>query len=179
MCLRMHRLRCLRRFYMTTALVLTAAVLIAGADQLIKYFIYQGLYPDGRVTVIDNLFSLVYSENRGAAFGVLQNGTLLFIFLTAALIVVFLYILISKKMQGKLFNVSVALIIGGGIGNLIDRLFRGFVIDYLSVSFFPPICNFADYCITVGAVLFILSILLMPDNSKKRAELPEREEENE
>ena len=51
---------------------------------------------------------------------------------------------------------TVILIIGGGIGNLIDRIFRGFVIDYLSLSFFPPICNFADYCITIGAVLFVL-----------------------
>ena len=167
---------------MTTALVLTAAVLIAGADQLIKYFIYQGLYPDGRVTVIDNLFSLVYSENRGAAFGVFQNGTLFFIILTSALIGVFLYLLINHKIKGKLFNVSVVLIIGGVIRNLIDRVFRGFVIDYLSVSFFPPICNFADYCITFGAVLFILSILMMPEHiktGKSSEELPEGNEEDE
>lgn len=167
---------------MTIILVLLAAAVIAAADQVLKFFIYQGLFPDGRVTVIDKLFTLVYSENRGAAFGIFQNGTLFFILLTSALIGVFLYILINHKMSGKLFNVSVAMIIGGGIGNLIDRVFRGYVIDYLSVSFFPPICNFADYCITVGAALFILSILIMPDHAKKKKaaeDLPEGEEKNE
>ena len=72
---------------------------------------------------------------------------------------------------------TVILIIGGGIGNLIDRIFRGFVIDYLSLSFFPPICNFADYCITIGAVLFVLCILFQPDK-KKKAE-PEESDESE
>ena len=85
--------------------------------------------------------------------------------------------MISKKFTGKLFTTAVILIIGGGIGNLIDRIFRGFVIDYLSLSFFPPICNFADYCITIGAVLFVLCILFQPDK-KKKAE-PEESDESE
>ena len=71
------------------------------------------------------------------------------------------------------------LIVGGGIGNLIDRLFRGFVIDYLSLSFFPPICNFADYCITIGAFLFILCILFSPEvRAIKKADDMQEEEKN-
>ena len=59
-------------------------------------------------------------------------------------------------------------IIGGGIGNLIDRIFYGYVIDYLSLSFFPPVCNFADYCITVGAVLLVLYIIFFSDSKNRK-----------
>ncbi|RGH89804.1 signal peptidase II [Ruminococcus bromii] len=59
-----------------------------------------------------------------------------------------------------------ALIIGGGIGNLIDRIFYGFVVDYISVSFFPPVCNFADYCITVGTLLLIVYVLFFSNVMK-------------
>ncbi len=154
------------------ALAITAvfSILIIVIDQIIKYFIYNSLSPNGVKEVIPGLFSLVYSENRGAAFGVFQNATIIFSVITVVLVAVFLYLLISKKFTGKLFTASVILIIGGGIGNLIDRIFRGFVIDYLSVSFFPPICNFADYCITVGAALLIISILFLSENRKKLAE---------
>lgn len=153
---------------MTIVLVAVFSILLAFADQVIKYFVYENLRPVGSVSVIDNLFSIVYSENRGAAFGIFQNATLFFSVITILLIGVFLFLLITKKFSGKLFMISVILIIGGGIGNLIDRLFRGFVIDYLSLSFFPPICNFADYCITIGAVLFILCILLTPEKNKTK-----------
>ena len=59
-----------------------------------------------------------------------------------------------------------AILIGGGIGNLIDRVFYGFVVDYLSVSFFSPVCNFADYCITVGTILLIVYVLFFSNVMK-------------
>lgn len=149
---------------MTAAIALAA--FLAAADQIIKFFIHENLSPNGRVTVIDGLLSLIYSENRGAAFGIFQDGTLFFIIVTSVLIGVFFYLLTARKFTGKLFYAASALILGGGIGNLADRIFRGYVIDYLSVSFFPPICNFADYCITVGAFLFVLCILLMPETKE-------------
>ena len=152
---------------MVLGIVIVLSALIVIIDQLIKYFIYTNLSPDGNVTIIDGLLSFVYSENRGAAFGIFQNATLVFAVITIALIAVFLFLLITKRFSGKLFTSSIILIIGGGIGNLWDRLFRGFVIDYISISFFPPICNFADYCITIGAALFILSIILLPEAKEK------------
>ncbi len=154
---------------MTLAVVLVVSALIAGIDQLIKYFIVQDLAPVGQVSVIDNLFSLYYVENRGAAFGIFQDRVLIFAIITGAMIGVFIYLIAKKKLTGKLFLVSTMLIIGGGVGNLIDRIFRGFVVDYLAVSFFPPVCNFADYCIVIGAVLFIVSMLIQDkkDGRKK------------
>ncbi len=154
---------------MTLVLVFIISALIAAVDQMIKYFVLENLAPIGQTVVIDHLFSLVYVENRGAAFGMFQNGVWFFSIFTILMIGVFVYLILSKKIQGKLFLVSTVLIIGGGIGNLIDRLFRGFVIDYLSLSFFPPICNFADYCITIGAVLFIISLFMAEKSEKKLA----------
>lgn len=149
------------------ALVIVLSAVIVGIDQLIKYFVLEYLVPVGSVNVIDNLLSLVYVENRGAAFGIFQNQVWIFAVITVVMIAFFVYMLISGKIKGKLFTAAAILIIGGGIGNLIDRIFRGFVVDYLSLSFFPPVCNFADYCITIGAVLFIVSMFI---SSKKNSE---------
>ena len=151
---------------MLVTLVLAVSALIAGIDQAIKYFVVQDLMPVKEVKVIDGLFSLVYVENRGVALGMMQNHVWLFAVITVLLIAVLLFFIISKKFTGKLFIISTMLLIGGGIGNFIDRITRGYVVDYLSVSFFPPVCNFADYCITVGAVLLIIS-MIMSDMSKK------------
>lgn len=136
------------------------------ADQISKYFVYQALYPDGSFQVIENLFSLIYVENRGIAFGMFQGQQWLFVIVTMFLIVLLLYLYFKKKVSGRLFTASVIFIIGGGVGNMIDRIFRGFVIDFLSISFFPPVCNLADYFITIGAFLLILSIVFMPPEKK-------------
>ncbi len=165
----MHRFLIVNREVSCLTLLMVGifSVLIAVTDQVIKYFIYENLYPSGSVTVIDNLFALIYTENRGAAFGIFQNSTVIFSIITGVMIGIFIYLLVKKKFTGKLFTVAVTMIIGGGIGNLIDRIFRGFVIDYLALSFFPPVCNFADYCITIGAALFVISIMMSPEFKKK------------
>ena len=150
------------------ALVIILSAVIIVIDQIIKYFVLEFLAPVGSVTVINNLFSLVYVENRGAAFGIFQNQVWIFALITVLMIAFFVYILISGKIKGKLFTTSAILIIGGGIGNLIDRIFRGFVVDYLSLSFFPPVCNFADYCITIGAVLFVISMFIASDKKTEK-----------
>lgn len=150
------------------ALVIILSAVIIVIDQIIKYLVLEFLAPVGSVTVINNLFSLVYVENRGAAFGIFQNQVWVFAIITLIMIAFFVYILVSGKIKGKLFTTSAILIIGGGIGNLIDRIFRGFVVDYLSLSFFPPVCNFADYCITIGAVLFIISMFITSDKKSEK-----------
>ncbi len=158
------------------AFVLILSAVLVIIDQLIKYFVFEYLAPVGNVSIIDNLFSLIYVENRGAAFGIMQNQVWFFAVVTILLIAVFMYILITKKMSGKLYIAATILIIGGGVGNLIDRIFRGFVIDYLSVSFFPPVCNFADYCVTIGAILFVISLFV---GTKRKIKLGSSGESNE
>ncbi len=167
---------------MTLIIVLIISLVLAAADQLIKYFIYAGLYPEGSIEVIPGLFTLQYVENRGAAFGIFQNGTLILSIVSVLFIALFVYFVAAKKLSGKLFLTSAVLVIGGAVGNLIDRIFRGFVIDYLAVSFFPPVCNFADYCITVGAALLLISVIFSlkdePEAGEGAKEIPEESSED-
>ena len=151
-------------------IVLILSLLIAAVDYVIKLLVINNLKPIGSVDVIPGLFSLTYVENKGAAFGMLANARWIFIVFTIVIIIALIYIMIKKKITSKLFNTAAILIIGGGIGNLIDRIFYGYVVDYLSISFFPPVCNFADYCITIGAVLMIIYLLFFSDFLNKKSE---------
>ena len=152
--------------------LIVGAVLVI-IDQIIKYFISAFLQPVGSVSVIDNIFSLTYVENKGVAFGMFSDMRWIFVALTSILLVIIIFYMFKKRPKGKFFYVCSALIIGGGIGNLIDRIFYGYVIDYLSLSFFPPVCNFADYCITAGTIMLVIYLLFFSDilDSSKKAKI--------
>lgn len=151
---------------MPILIVLLTVGLIA-VDQFIKFLVKTQLAPIGSVTVIDGLLQFTYVENRGAAFGFLENQRWFFIIMTAAVICLIFYLIISKRITHRLFLFASAFIIAGGIGNLIDRIFLGYVVDYISLSFFPPVCNFADYCVTAGAILLIIYVLFFSEKSEK------------
>ena len=134
------------------------AVIVA-IDQILKYIATATLKNAGSIIVIPGLLELIYIENRGAAFGILQNQRWFFIIFALGMIFIFVYLINVKKINNKIFLTSAVLIIAGGLGNFIDRLFLGYVIDYIKLSFFPPVCNFADYCITFGIVILTVYIL--------------------
>lgn len=150
-------------------LYLAIALLVAVLDQVIKYFVSTNLKPVGSVEAIPHLLDLVYVENRGVAFGMFKDMRWIFVTLTGIVIVVFIFLLIKNYSTSKLFSISAALIIGGGIGNLIDRVFLGYVVDYLRLSFFSPVCNFADYCISIGTALLIVYLLFFYDTKDKKS----------
>lgn len=152
--------------------LIVGAVLVI-IDQIIKYFVSAYLQPVGSVSVIDNIFSLTYVENKGVAFGMFSDMRWIFVAITSILLVIIIFYMFKKRPKGKFFYVCAALIIGGGIGNLIDRIFYGYVIDYLSLSFFPPVCNFADYCITAGTIMLVIYLLFFSDilDSSKKAKI--------
>lgn len=152
--------------------LIVGAVLVV-IDQVIKYFVSAYLQPVGSVSVIDNLFSLTYVENKGVAFGMFSDMRWVFVALTSVLLAIIMFYMFKKRPKGKFFYICAALIIGGGIGNLIDRIFYGYVIDYLSLSFFSPVCNFADYCITAGTIMLVIYLLFFSDvlDSSKKAKI--------
>lgn len=158
-------------------ITLAVGVLLAALDQVIKYFISINLKPMGSVTIIDNILDFTYVENRGVAFGMFSGMRWIFIALTTILICAIVIYMFKKKPQSKLFYVCVALIVGGGIGNLIDRIFYGYVIDYISLSFFKPVCNFADYCITIGTVLLVVYLLFISKEFKEQKKVKASENE--
>ena len=151
-------------------LAIIIGIVLVAVDQVTKLYAINVIKPKGYITVIDNFYYFTYVENRGAAFGMMQNKQLFFIVVTLLIFVIFGYILLKYKIEGKLFFAAVVLIFGGGVGNLIDRIFRGYVVDFLQFSFFSPVCNLADYFITVGAVLLIISVLFCSKNIARRGE---------
>lgn len=148
------------------------AVLIVVVDQLLKLLAVNTIKTGAPVEILGGLVKFRYVENRGMAFGMLQDCRWVFIIFTVIVVAGVIIYMIKTKPQSKFLLTTLALILGGGIGNLIDRVFLGYVVDYIQLSFFSPVCNFADYCITIGTVLLIIYILFFSpidekDNDKK------------
>ena len=145
------------------------AVIALIIDQTIKLIVSNHLTEFKEVTIIKNFFYLCYVHNTGAAFSILQNQKYLLIFIgLIALVLLDKYITNLKEIT-KLEEISYSLIIGGIIGNLLDRIFYSYVIDYLLFKFGKfnyPIFNIADACIVVGIILLI--IVSIKETIKKR-----------
>jgi signal peptidase II len=91
--------------------------------------------------------------NRGAAFGMFSESRWVFMSASVIFIAVLIYVLKTVKIDNKLFNISVALILGGGIGNMIDRVFLGYVVDFIEFTFMDfAVFNIADSAISIGSV---------------------------
>ena len=134
------------------------AILI-GLDQIIKYWALNSLKEVNSIPVINNIFSLTYVENRGAAFGMLQNNQSIFILVAAVASCFGLYYLHSKKVN-NLGKIGILLVISGAIGNLIDRVRSGFVVDYLDFHIiWSYVFNLADCFVVVGTILLCLYII--------------------
>lgn len=155
-------------------IALAAALFLAVADQLIKLLVINTVKLDGGFSLLGGIVDILYVENRGIAFGMMENFRWLFIIITALLMIFIVVFLIVKKPKSKLLLAACSLIIGGGIGNLIDRVFLGYVVDYIQLSFFPPVCNFADYCVTFGTVMLVIYMFFfsnfLKDDKKKLAD---------
>jgi len=139
---------------------IVAAVIIL--DQIAKNELAKAL-ANGPITVIKNFFQLVYVENYGIAFGMFKNNTLFFI-ITQSIISVLVAFFIYKYHDKSIpVTICLSLILGGAIGNLIDRIRLGYVIDFFSFSIFPPVFNVADSAIVAGAMLLSLILVLNKD----------------
>lgn len=148
--------------------LLGAGVLI-GLDQLIKWWAagYLSTVPD--IRLIDGVLHLLYRENYGAAFSILQHRTGLLVGVTTAVLIAVLVLLVSRKVSHPLMIVSLCLIFAGGVGNLIDRVLRGFVVDY--IYFVPinfPVFNLADCCVVSGTILLVVYLLLIEPRQERR-----------
>jgi len=131
-------------------------------DRASKAWVLKALYMKS-VQVLP-FFHLSYAENTGVAFGMFRDSNLFFIIFSSALVAVLLYVRRAIQAHGVLATAGLALVLGGALGNLFDRIAYGFVVDFLDFSFFPAVFNAADSAITVGAVLMALG---MKDEKKK------------
>lgn len=135
---------------------LAVILLLAAADQIIKYFVVSGLKPIGEMVLIPGVLRLTYVENDGAMMGMLGGKASVMTVATVVILVALIAVLLSKKVKFGLVYCCFVAIIAGGIGNLIDRFRLGYVIDYIDVLFVKfYVFNFADCLVTVGAFLII------------------------
>lgn len=157
---------------MISALItLTAAALLVVIDQGIKFWATANLAPVGSMPLIPGVVELRYYLNDGAAFSILQGRqTFLILFTGAALLVVAWYLLFKKPAK-KLEYIGWLFVLGGGIGNLVDRVMNGEVVDYINLLFMNfAVFNFADILVCTGIGLLLLSLLLEEISTRKQRE---------
>ena len=132
-------------------------------DRLTKVWALSSLKENNGVILINDFFKLEYLENRGAAFGILQNKLVLLALVTLLVIVGMIYYIIKYKPKSKFLRISFALIISGALGNLYDRLFYKYVVDFILVHYkdiyYFPTFNIADSLVVVGTLILAISIV--------------------
>ncbi len=140
----------------------TIVVLDQVTKRLAEYYLLQR--PDGSISIVGELLRLTYVANRGAAFGILQNQGILFVIVGIAVIGA---ILVSYRYFPKmslLLNIAIGLQLGGAIGNLMDRIRFGYVVDFIDVAIWP-VFNVADSAIVVG--VGVLAFHLMKGSDER------------
>lgn len=148
------------------------AVLLVGADQLIKYMALEHLTKVTTLPLIDGVLHLTYVENRGAAFGFFQGQRWILIGVTGLVLLAMIVALFSGRFKQRMVLWGVALVIAGGAGNLIDRAMRGFVVDYVDfrlINFY--VFNLADACVCIGVGLLIAYLLIVEPLREKRKKM--------
>ena len=129
-------------------------------DQAIKWISRTKLTKFESYRVIDGFFNFTYVENRGAAFGMLQNKTWFFVLITFVVVGYMIYFTKKNKNIDKKLTFVLSIITAGAIGNLIDRIWLGFVVDMFDFrGIWQFVFNFADICVVVGGILLIFLII--------------------
>ena len=146
--------------YITYSVMIIVGILL---DQLTKLLVVKFIPHETTVPLIRDILHLTHIRNRGAAFGMLDDKRWIFIVLsTVAIIGISLYLYLGHA-QNKLYAVALSLIVSGGIGNMIDRIALGYVVDFIdfrSFDFWKWIFNGADSFVCVGAGLLVLALIL-------------------
>lgn len=171
---------------MTYIALLTAALLV-GIDRLTKWLAVTYVKPVHSIELVNingtEILNLTYNENRGAAFSILQDKMLFLIIITSVFLAAILVALLSKKIKSKVLIWSLSVILAGGLGNLIDRIFSGYVVDFIDFRIIRfAVFNFADICAVCGTIiLFIYTLFreIKDYRETKKHESLIKEKENE
>lgn len=158
---------------MYQCILLFASAFLVAADQISKWLVVQNLAPDGRFPLWDGVLELTYVENTGVAWGMMKNSQLIVSVATGVMLVAVLALLMSGKIRRqRLLTWGTTLVFAGGVGNLIDRVFNGFVVDFIHYYkwFDFPVFNLADCCITVGAVIMLIALIFFNKDEAEKGE---------
>lgn len=148
---------------MTYLLLIIAGIFI---DQFTKYIALLEIRTKMQIPIIPGVFSLYYTENTGMAFSAFSNHTEILVAVTAVSMALLLIILLRNlKNDAFVGKLSICMMLTGGLSNAFDRIVRGYVIDFLYIDLINfPVFNFADILITVGAALFVVSVLFFDED---------------
>lgn len=149
-----------------------AAVIIA-ADQFTKWLILQNMELGERIPIFEPYLAWLSHRNRGAAWGMLEGQMWLFGIITVAVIIGILYYFHKHAKGQPLLQLSLMIILGGAVGNFIDRMLRGEVVDFIDVlipviNYDFPIFNIADAALTIGVILMIIFVIYDEKQQKKK-----------
>ena len=163
----------MRKKFNLKSLILKLSIIFAviAIDLVSKELFYNYLSDGKKVDIITNVFSLQYTQNTGAAYGIFSNSTTMLIVVSALFIVILSIYDFLNSSDEILYNISFAFILGGAVGNLIDRIFLGYVRDFANFEIFKFIFNLADAFITIGAVLYVIYILISIKKEKDSKKL--------
>lgn len=143
----------------------TAALILF--DRLTKLWASQSLALGDPRPLIGQAIRLTRVHNVGGAFGIFPGTGIVFIVVSAVISVVLLILILSRRIHGRLLRFGLAVVLAGALGNLIDRIAAGYVLDFFEIRGFP-IFNVADACVTVGAVLIIVHVLFGGEHHRSR-----------
>lgn len=146
---------------------LLVSLAILAADQIVKYLVSVNIGVGETAFSVLNIFDVTYVQNQGAAFSVLSGRTVVLSVISVLFCIAVAVFWIKKKPSNPLLCTSLSLLFAGALGNGIDRIFRGYVVDYINLTFINfPVFNIADIGVTVGAALFILYIIFFDKEDK-------------
>ncbi|HDR4419709.1 TPA: lipoprotein signal peptidase LspA [Bacillus cereus] len=146
------------------------ALFVIAIDQISKWLIVKNMELGTSIPIIDNVLYITSHRNRGAAWGILENKMWFFYIITVVFVVFIVMYMQKYAKTDKLLGISLGLILGGAIGNFIDRVFRQEVVDFIHVYIFSynyPVFNIADSALCIGVVLIIIQTLLEGKKTKE------------
>lgn len=149
--------------------ILLLSMIVVLVDQLSKYYIQSNMFPGLSWPIINNVFHITYVLNPGAAFGILEHQTMFFIVIAALMIGSVIYFYSHLPKDNCILKFGLGLMVGGAIGNVIDRIKTGYVVDFFDFRVWP-VFNVADIAIVVGVGLIIYSILYLSNTEDESHE---------
>lgn len=148
--------------------ILLYTLIVTILDQITKYFVVQELSYENMV-IINGILEFTYVQNTGGAFSILQNGKLFFLIVTPVVIAAILFYVFKQRERNDLLLSAAGLIMGGAVGNYIDRIRLGYVIDFIDFKVWP-VFNVADSAIVIGTCIFAYYLLFISDKANNQEE---------
>ncbi len=146
-------------------------ILIILLDQAVKLLVINNLSPSDSITVIPNVLSFIYVKNTGAAFSIFSDKTAVLGIISVLFCAVVTAYWCVKKPQSKMLKLAFSLLLAGAFGNAVDRIARGFVVDFIETTFIKfPVFNIADISITFGTVFLMIYLLFFDKDGNKNGE---------